>query len=119
MTDIVLRDIDPLLFERLRRIGEARGWDMADTLLQVMTPRHVRGRVMSIFLLNRGLVPIGALLAGVLASHFGGAAAMRVMSVLALGVIITVVTLRPPVEPEPEEPMSTDKTLPVAAAPGP
>jgi len=37
MTDIVLRDIDPRLFERLRRIGEARGWDMADTLLQVMT----------------------------------------------------------------------------------
>jgi MFS family permease len=65
------------------------------TLLQVMTPRHVRGRVMSIFLLNRGLVPIGALLAGVLASHFGGAAAMRIMSVLALGVIVTVVTLRP------------------------
>jgi len=37
MTDIVLRDIDPLLFERLRRIGEARGWDIPDTLLQVMT----------------------------------------------------------------------------------
>jgi hypothetical protein len=37
MTDIVLRDIDPLLFERIRRIGDARGWDMADTLLQVLT----------------------------------------------------------------------------------
>ena len=37
MTDIVLRDIDPLLFERLRRIGEARGWDIPDTLLHVMT----------------------------------------------------------------------------------
>jgi MFS family permease len=65
------------------------------TLLQVMTPRHVRGRVMSIFLLDRGLVPIGALLAGVLASQFGGGAAMRIMSLLALGVIATVVTLRP------------------------
>lgn len=37
MTDIVLRDIDPLLFERIRRIGDARGWDVADTLLQVLT----------------------------------------------------------------------------------
>ena len=37
MTDIVLRDIDPLLFERLRRIGEARGWDLPATLLHVMT----------------------------------------------------------------------------------
>jgi hypothetical protein len=37
MTDIVLRDIDPLLFERIRRIGDARGWDITDTLLQVLT----------------------------------------------------------------------------------
>ena len=37
MTDIVLRDIDPLLFERIRRIGQARGWDMAETLLHVLT----------------------------------------------------------------------------------
>ena len=37
MTDIVLRDIDPLLFERIRRIGEARGWDMPATLLQVLS----------------------------------------------------------------------------------
>jgi hypothetical protein len=37
MTDIVLRDIDPLLFERIRRIGDARGWDTAATLLHILT----------------------------------------------------------------------------------
>lgn len=37
MTDIVLREIDPRLFERIRRIGEARGWDVPDTLLNVLT----------------------------------------------------------------------------------
>jgi hypothetical protein len=37
MTDIVLRDIDPLLYERIRRIGDARGWGTADTLLHVLT----------------------------------------------------------------------------------
>ncbi|WP_199268742.1 hypothetical protein [Cognatiluteimonas profundi] len=36
MTDIVLREIDPRLFERIRRIGEARGWDVPDTLLNVL-----------------------------------------------------------------------------------
>ena len=36
MTDIVLHDIDPLLAQRLRRIGEVRGWSVADTLLHVL-----------------------------------------------------------------------------------
>jgi MFS family permease len=65
------------------------------TLLQVMTPRYVRGRVLSIFQLDRGLVPLGALLAGFLASEFGGGAAMRIMSVLALAVVFLVVVTRP------------------------
>lgn len=36
MTDIVLRDIDPVLAERIRRIGEARGWSLPDTLLELL-----------------------------------------------------------------------------------
>lgn len=36
MTDIVLRDIDPLLAERIKRLGDARGWSVHDTLLQVL-----------------------------------------------------------------------------------
>ena len=36
MTDLVLRDIDPLLAERLKRLGEARGWAVHDTLLRVL-----------------------------------------------------------------------------------
>lgn len=36
MTDIVLRDIDPVLAERIRRIGEARGWSAPDTLLRLL-----------------------------------------------------------------------------------
>lgn len=36
MTDIVLRDIDTILAERLRRIGEAHGWDMPQTLSHVL-----------------------------------------------------------------------------------
>lgn len=36
MTDIVLRDIDTVLAERLRRIGDAHGWDMPQTLSRVL-----------------------------------------------------------------------------------
>ena len=65
------------------------------TLLQLLAPRHMRGRVMSIFLLNRGLVPLGTLLAGVLAEHFGGPLALQIMSLAVLGVVVTVVLLTP------------------------
>jgi hypothetical protein len=36
MSDIVLRDIDPLLAERIKRLGDARGWPVHDTLLRVL-----------------------------------------------------------------------------------
>ena len=65
------------------------------TLLQLLAPRHIRGRVMSIFLLNRGLVPLGTLLAGVLAEHLGGPLALQIMSLAVLGVVIMVVLLTP------------------------
>jgi len=65
------------------------------TMLQLLAPRHIRGRVMSIFLLNRGLVPLGTLLAGVLAEHFGGPLALQIMSLSVLGVVITVILLTP------------------------
>lgn len=61
------------------------------SLLQIMTPRHLRGRVMSIYLLNRGLAPLGAVVAGVLAEWFGGQDAMRGLSIIALVIIALVV----------------------------
>jgi hypothetical protein len=36
VTDIVLRDIDTVLADRLRRIGDAHGWDMPQTLAYVL-----------------------------------------------------------------------------------
>jgi len=36
MTDIVLKDIDPLLTDRIRRIAQARGWNMHDTLFNLI-----------------------------------------------------------------------------------
>lgn len=36
MTDIVLRDIDPALAERIRRLSEKRGLSVSDTLLRLL-----------------------------------------------------------------------------------
>lgn len=36
MADIVLRDIDAVLSDRLKMLAEQRGWDMHDTLLHVI-----------------------------------------------------------------------------------
>jgi MFS family permease len=45
-----------------------------NTLLQMIVPDQLRGRVMSIYMLDRGLMPAGALLAGT-SAHFIGAPA--------------------------------------------
>lgn len=65
------------------------------TLLQLLAPRHMRGRVMSIYLLNRGLVPLGTLLAGVLAERWGGPMALHIMSAMVVGVVVLVIVGAP------------------------
>jgi hypothetical protein len=36
VTDIVLRDIDPVLADRIRQLAEMRRWDIHDTLLRLI-----------------------------------------------------------------------------------
>ena len=36
MTDIVMKDIDPVLANRIRRVAEARGWTMHVTLFHLL-----------------------------------------------------------------------------------
>src|SRR5260370_17733934 len=44
----------------------------SNTLIQTMTPDHLRGRVMSAYsMMFMGMAPMGALLAGVLAANLG------------------------------------------------
>jgi MFS family permease len=65
------------------------------TMLQLLTPREMRGRVMSIYSLDRGFVPLGAMLAGFLAATFGGEAALRIMGGIAFCIVVLVVATRP------------------------
>lgn len=58
----------------------------ANTLLQTLTPDHLRGRVMSLFfMVFMGTPPVGSLLAGVLAPHIGAPLTVALTGVCCLG----------------------------------
>jgi MFS family permease len=61
-----------------------------NTLLHLTVPDELRGRVMSIYMLDRGLMPAGALLAGTSAHFIGAPATTGLMgfAVLLLGTIL-------------------------------
>jgi MFS family permease len=61
-----------------------------NTLLHLTVPDQLRGRVMSIYMLDRGLMPAGALLAGMSAHFIGAPATTGLMgfAVLLLGIIV-------------------------------
>jgi len=67
------------------------------TMLQLLAPSQLRGRVLGIYLLDRGLMPIGSVLAGALASLMGGPWAVTIMGtscfLLALGIALFVPSL--------------------------
>lgn len=49
------------------------------TVVQLQTPSHLRGRVLSIYMMNRGLSPLGGLAGGLIAAWLGGPAAVTIM----------------------------------------
>jgi MFS family permease len=61
-----------------------------NTLLHLTVPDELRGRVMSIYMLDRGLMPAGALLAGTSAHFIGAPATTGLMgfAVVLLGIIL-------------------------------
>jgi MFS transporter, DHA1 family, staphyloferrin A biosynthesis exporter len=70
----------------------------AQTLLQLETPQELRGRVLGIYMMDRGLTPIGALLFGSAASALGAPVAVTVLgsicAALALWAFISAPALR-------------------------
>lgn len=58
------------------------------TILQMMVPDELRGRVLSLYMLDRGFMPLGALFAGT-SAHFIGAPS----TVAIMGAIVIVLTL--------------------------
>ena len=52
------------------------------TLIQLTTPDQLRGRVMGVYMLNQGLLPLGSLLAGILADLLGAPKTVGIMGTL-------------------------------------
>jgi MFS family permease len=64
------------------------------TMLQMLTPSPLRGRVLGTYMLSRGLVPVGSLIAGALAHALGGPWAVAIMGaaclILAVAIAVAV-----------------------------
>lgn len=66
------------------------------SLLQTHASDEMRGRVMSVFLLNRGLVPLGTMLAGLAAQLVGAPLTIAMMGVIVM-VLALIIARRIPV----------------------
>ena len=57
------------------------------TLIHTITPDQYRSRVMSILMMDHGLIPLGSLLAGTLAQLFGSPLAILVGGIITLAMV--------------------------------
>ena len=80
----------PLALVTLVLVGIFQMFFLASTatILQLIVPDELRGRVLSLYMLDRGFMPLGAMFAGT-ASHFIGAP----LAVASMGSIVIILTL--------------------------
>jgi MFS family permease len=62
---------------------------LSNTMISLIVPNEFRGRVMSVYMLDRGLMPLGSLGAGLMAAAWGAPAALAVMG--ATGFVFTAI----------------------------
>lgn len=68
-----------LIFTFIAGLSNSSYTSQDQTIIQVITPDNLRGRVIGIYFLNRGLIPLGSLIAGILADVLGGPWAVTIM----------------------------------------
>jgi MFS family permease len=83
-----------MIFAFLAGMSNAAYTSQEQTIIQTLAPSEMRGRILGIYLLNRGLMPIGSLLAGTLAQYLGGPWAVTIMgaSCVLVAVLVAVIT---------------------------
>ncbi len=89
----------PLSLALLAVLGAAQVayYATTNTLLQILVPGRLRGRVLSLYILTSfGAIPIGNLAAGALAERFGAPLALAGGGVLTLLVLALIVAAYPP-----------------------
>jgi MFS family permease len=65
------------------------------TMVQSMTPDHLRGRVVGVYQMEIGLMPIGGIIAGAIATQWGVATAFLVGGIVGL-VVVTLIAIFSP-----------------------
>ncbi len=66
-----------------------------NTILQLMAPDHLRGRILSTLFLNRAMVPMGTAMTGSLAAVVGAPIAMGSMAALVVALALVIRTVAP------------------------
>ena len=87
----------PLSLGLMGLMGVAQATYLAtnQTLVHLTTPDELRGRVMSVYMMSWGLMPLGSLFQGVMADWFGAPIVAATAGVLS-GLVVLVVVLRAP-----------------------
>ena len=63
---------------------------MNQALMMEVTEDQYRGRVMSVYMLNFALMPLGVLPAGIAAQYLGGQVAVGILAVLLLAITAAI-----------------------------
>jgi predicted MFS family arabinose efflux permease len=61
-----------------------------NTLIQTIVPDELRGRVMSIYMLDVGMVPLGAMFAGITTSFIGAPSTVTIMGAIVVVLAVLV-----------------------------
>jgi MFS family permease len=65
------------------------------TMVQSMTPDHLRGRVVGVYQMEIGLMPVGGVAAGAIATHWGVGIAFLIGGSIGLAVVIAIAIFSP------------------------
>ncbi len=65
------------------------------TMVQSMTPDHLRGRVVGVYQMEIGLMPIGGVVAGAIATHWGVGTAFLIGGIVGLIVVTLIAAFSP------------------------
>jgi MFS transporter, DHA1 family, staphyloferrin A biosynthesis exporter len=87
----------PLALASLVLVGIFQMFFLASTatILQMIVPDELRGRVLSLYMLDRGFMPLGALFAGTTAHFFGAPLTVAVMGAIVILLTLVVAWLIP------------------------
>ena len=84
-----------MIFAFLAGLSNSAYTSQDQTIIQTLAPSDMRGRVLGIYMLNRGLMPLGSLLAGILAEYLGGPWAVTLMGASCVLVAIGIAVFTP------------------------